>query len=225
MQKPRSIPDTNGDLVAAFPQQLADEVRAVLAVMPEARFAPVSPFSVDVGDEAVAIPYRIYLDEPPVEVVRSLTAMQRAILHCLYSRYSDGLVRQRHLEQIVSLDTPWVVPFVVQLVGEYVLEILEAIRHPFQPDRSTVCPAPAVRGLHRAESGVLRADRAPGGELLVLLLPVEVPRVRHLPGLPSPGPAAGRRNRPHGQTMAPPCAGGAHRGKTFREMNTAAVAR
>ncbi|MGW3152499.1 hypothetical protein ACWDG1_49720 [Streptomyces sp. NPDC001177] len=129
MQKPRSIPDTNGDLVAAFPQQLADEVRAVLAVMPEARFAPVSPFSVDVGDEAVAIPYRICLDEPPVEVVRSLTAMQRAILHCLYSRHSDGLVRQRHLEQIVSLDTPWVVPFVVQLVGEYVLEILEAIRH------------------------------------------------------------------------------------------------
>ncbi|MET8451709.1 hypothetical protein [Streptomyces sp. NPDC005209] len=129
MPKPRPIPETDCDLVAAFPQQLADEVRAVLAVMPEARYAPVSPFSVDVGDEAVAIPYRIHADELPVEVARSLTATQRAILHCLYSRHSDGLVRQRHLEHIVSLDEPWVAPFVVQLVGEYVLEILEAIRH------------------------------------------------------------------------------------------------
>ncbi|WP_326756769.1 hypothetical protein OHB56_02130 [Streptomyces sp. NBC_01635] len=55
--------------------------------------------------------------------------MQQAILHCLYSRHSDGLVRQRHLEQIASSDEPWVVPFVVQLAGEYVLEILESIQH------------------------------------------------------------------------------------------------
>ncbi|MFG2626846.1 hypothetical protein [Streptomyces sp. NPDC048473] len=49
------------------------------------------------------------------------------IVHCLYSRHSDGLVRQRHLEQILESSEPWVVPFVVQLAGEYVLEILEAI--------------------------------------------------------------------------------------------------
>ncbi|MFD5794242.1 hypothetical protein ACFWIO_12015 [Streptomyces diastatochromogenes] len=129
MQGPRSIAVADGDLAAAFPQRLAGEVRAVLAVMPEAWSAPMSPFSVDVGDEAVAIPYRIYQDEPPVDVVCSLTAVQRAILHCLYSRHSDGLVRQRHLEQLVGSEEPWVVPFVVQLVGEYVLEILEAIQH------------------------------------------------------------------------------------------------
>ncbi len=39
-----------------------------------------------------------------------------------------ALVRQRHLEQVVRSHEPWVVPFVVQLVGEYVVEILEAIR-------------------------------------------------------------------------------------------------
>ncbi|MGW1159623.1 hypothetical protein ACWD48_15665 [Streptomyces sp. NPDC002519] len=82
----------------------------------------------NVDDEAVAIPYRIYQGEPPIGLVRSLTVIQRQILHCLYSRHSDGLVRQRHLEQVVSSDKPWAVPFVVQLVGEYVLEILEAIQ-------------------------------------------------------------------------------------------------
>jgi len=120
---------TSGDLAAAFPRQLANDVHAVLAVMPEARIAPVSPFSVYVGDEAVAIPYRLDQDELPVDVVCSLTGMQQAILHCLYSRHSDGRVRRRHLQHIVSSDELWVVPFVVQLAGEYVLEILESIQH------------------------------------------------------------------------------------------------
>ncbi|MFC7014332.1 hypothetical protein ACFQMH_21910 [Streptomyces viridiviolaceus] len=115
-------------LVAAFPNQLASDVRVVLAVMPEAQIAPVSPFSVYVGDEVVAIPYRIYQDELPVEVARALTEAQQGILHCLYSPHSDGLVRQRHLEQIASSDEPWAVPFVVQLAGKYVLEILESIQ-------------------------------------------------------------------------------------------------
>ncbi|MEU6380850.1 hypothetical protein [Streptomyces sp. NPDC046909] len=127
MLEPLPTALTDGDLVAAFPRRLSDEVRAVLAVMPGARLAPASPFSVYVDDEALAIPCRIYPDEPPVDEVRTLTARQRVILHCLYSRHHDGRVRQRHLKQVVGVDLPWVVPFVVQLVGEYVLEILEEI--------------------------------------------------------------------------------------------------
>ncbi|AEW98346.1 hypothetical protein [Streptantibioticus cattleyicolor] len=116
------------ELVAAFPAWLAEDVRAVVAVMPESDSAPASPFSVVVGDETVAIPYRIHPDEPSVDVVRALTATRRAILHCLYSRHGDGVVRQRHLEHIVTCDEPWVVPFVVQLVGEYVVQIVKVIR-------------------------------------------------------------------------------------------------
>ncbi|WP_394814824.1 hypothetical protein [Streptomyces millisiae] len=99
MREPQVTALSVGDLGAAFPQHPADGVRA-------------------------AFPYRIYHDERPVDAVRSVSTPQRAILHCLYSRHSDGRVRQRHLEQIVSSDEPWVVPFVVQLAGEYVLEIL-----------------------------------------------------------------------------------------------------
>ncbi|MFH9982220.1 hypothetical protein ACH4ND_23855 [Streptomyces sp. NPDC017179] len=92
--------------------------------------------------EVVAIPYRIYQDEPSNDAVRWLTAPQWMILHCLYARHSDGLVRQRHLEQVVSSDEPWVMPYVVQLVGEYVLEILEAIQH-------GLCDLPSERSAHR----------------------------------------------------------------------------
>ena len=87
----------------------------------------MSPFSVEVARQLVAIPYRIYHEEPPESAVRSLTATQRTILHCLYTRHSDGRVRQRHLGAVVGSIEPWVVPFVVQLVGEYVVEIVEAI--------------------------------------------------------------------------------------------------
>lgn len=43
------------------------------------------------------------------------------------TRHHDGYVRQRHLEPLVAEPGEWVVPFVVQLLGEYVVEIHEAI--------------------------------------------------------------------------------------------------
>lgn len=95
--------------------------------MPDAVHSLQDPFQVDVRGETVTIPSRIYHDEPDADGVRSLAGLQPAILHCLYSRHCDGLVRQRHLEQILGLDEEWVAPFVLQLAGEYVLEILQAI--------------------------------------------------------------------------------------------------
>ncbi|WP_406376396.1 hypothetical protein OG788_43470 [Streptomyces sp. NBC_00647] len=114
-------------LVAAFPACLADDVQSVLKVMPEARHAPVGPFEIEVRGETVAIPARLYNEEPAVGSERSLTGTQQVILHCLYSRHHDGHVRQRHLERVLASSEPWVVPFVMQPAGEYVLEILHVI--------------------------------------------------------------------------------------------------
>ncbi|MFI7236873.1 hypothetical protein [Streptomyces cyaneofuscatus] len=127
MQLPRDPSNVAHALVAAFPTRLAGDVQSVLALMPEARLAPMMPFEVEVQGETVAIPSRIYNEEPGADLERPLAGTQQVILHCLYSRHSDGRVRQGHLEQIVASGEPWVVPFVVQLAGEYVLEILEAI--------------------------------------------------------------------------------------------------
>lgn len=76
----------------------------------------------------MSVPGRIYNDVPSPESVASLSSRQRQVLHCLYSRHCDGWVRQSHLAQILGSSDPWVIPFVVQLVGEYVLEILVDIR-------------------------------------------------------------------------------------------------
>ncbi|KIF75679.1 hypothetical protein QR77_20825 [Streptomyces sp. 150FB] len=120
--------DTKAPLVLAFPTALADDVRAVLAIMPRSRLEPAGMFSVAVRGEQVAIPSRLYNDEPPAGAVASLSPRQGTVLHCLYTRHHDGMVRQRHLEAIVGAPEPWIVPFVVQLAGEYVLEILVVVR-------------------------------------------------------------------------------------------------
>ncbi|MCX5416081.1 hypothetical protein [Streptomyces sp. NBC_00059] len=121
------LSDSRNPLLTAFPVELASDAEAVLAVMPDSRLQPHASFSVAVEGQQVVIPGRLYNDEPPTDAVASLSPRQRQLLHCLYSRHCDGVVRQRHLEKFVGSTDPWAVPFVVQLVGEYVLEILVVI--------------------------------------------------------------------------------------------------
>jgi hypothetical protein len=39
----------------------------------------------------------------------------------------DGFVHQRWLGMLLEADEPWVVPFIIQLLGEYVIEICRDI--------------------------------------------------------------------------------------------------
>lgn len=112
----------------AFPAELADDARTVVEVMPPSDSRPHGAFSVVVQGQEVSLPERLYNDEPPSEAVAALSSRQRQLLHCLYSRHHDGRVRERHLSAVVGAADPWVVPFVVRLVGEYVVEILVVIR-------------------------------------------------------------------------------------------------
>ncbi|MBD0669279.1 hypothetical protein BU198_34300 [Streptomyces sp. CBMA156] len=112
----------------AFPGPLADDVRVVLAAMGTSRLKPAAPFPVDVQGRLLAIPTRLYNDEPSADALESLSPRQLTILHCLYTRHHDGRIRRRHLECVVGSAQPWVVPYVVQLAGEYVVEILVVIR-------------------------------------------------------------------------------------------------
>ncbi|MEU4474209.1 hypothetical protein [Micromonospora sp. NPDC023888] len=140
-------------LEAAFPRHLGDDVRKALAVLPPAPHARTSPFRVLVDGEPVLIPSRIYLDEPSVAAEAALSATHRAVLDCLYTRHHDGRVRQRRLERVVGLFQPWVAPFVVQLVGEYVDEILLVIWRALAPELVVPhSPADAVYGRFAAEN-------------------------------------------------------------------------
>ncbi|MGW6012899.1 hypothetical protein [Streptomyces sp. NPDC055210] len=83
MQLPRDPSNIVHALAVAFPARLAGDVQNVLAVMPEARLAPMMPFEVEVQGEIVVIPSRIYNEEPGVDLERPLSGTQHFVLPAL----------------------------------------------------------------------------------------------------------------------------------------------
>ena len=117
----------NAGLAAAFPSALQPDVLVVLEQLPEPEHPAAATFRVKVDGEMVEIPTRIY-HSPSRIAGEGLTALQRELLDCLLTRHYDGLIRQEHLVRVVRTSHTWVVPFVVQLLGEYVVQIIDVIQ-------------------------------------------------------------------------------------------------
>ncbi|MEO6142639.1 MAG: hypothetical protein ABIP19_01535 [Dermatophilaceae bacterium] len=136
------------DLALAFPSALNGVVASLVTSLPVAQFehdgVVTSSHSHNCPDlilqgEEIRIPYRIYNPEPPRGMIDELVGDQRALVACLYSRHNDGFVRQRWLRALLTSHQPWVAPFVIQLLGEYVVEIaaeIEAFAHEQLPART-----------------------------------------------------------------------------------------
>lgn len=107
-------------ITCAFPRHLAAEVESLARTLnlPNAG----QGIAVTLGSEPLVIPYRLYL---PASCDAPLTPTQRLLHACLLTRHPDGHVRQQYLQRIITVQQPWVVPFVLQLCGEYVMELLE----------------------------------------------------------------------------------------------------
>jgi hypothetical protein len=118
-------PQDNKDLLRAFPSSVRDDVLAMVSVLPE-NLHGGRPFKVRVNGETIEIPTRVYHNTASIGM-RKLTGTQRHLLSCILTRHSDGYVRQNNLEQIISCSHPWVPAYVIQLLGEYVVEILQLI--------------------------------------------------------------------------------------------------
>jgi len=121
------IDETNLPLVRAFPTEIEGDVRAALACLPcDPHSLRIGSYTVNVRGETLSIPYRVYHDISKIRL-RALSQFQVEIVNCILSRHRDGFVRQRSLEQILGSKHTWVPAFVIQLAGEYVVEILELI--------------------------------------------------------------------------------------------------
>ena len=83
--------------------------------------------TVQLDKEVLNIPYRLYFNGPDKKDEAKLTGTQGTILNCIYLRHHDGHLRERRLRQLLDKNDYWVIPFTLQLLGEYVLEILEVL--------------------------------------------------------------------------------------------------
>ena len=113
----------------AFPSMLRSAVREVVARVSIGEWhAPRHAFAVNVDGETLRIPYRLYYD--PELLRRELSNSQsaaRLILLCLGTRHYDGFLRQECLRELLKNDASWLTPYLLQLAGEYVIEIAEQV--------------------------------------------------------------------------------------------------
>jgi len=129
-------------LFKAFPKTLKSDVEVVLNILPFAindvmltggqihkvdNLIHESILTVQLDNEQLVIPYRLYFNEPDIEKENKLTDIQKTILNCIYLRHHDGYLRQRRLEKLIAKNEHWVIPFTLQLLGEYVFEILHVL--------------------------------------------------------------------------------------------------
>ena len=117
---PPALPD-------AFPRALRVDAQALQAMDVWHPHPSHLHFIVTLADEKLAIPTRLYFDASLLAAIGDLNARQRAMLWCLGTRHHDGHVREECLRHLLPHLQDWMVPFVVQLIGEYVHEIIKLI--------------------------------------------------------------------------------------------------
>jgi hypothetical protein len=116
-------------LRAAFPAALRGDVDLVLERLPTPTHAASAD---DVGDvnvsgERVSIPARVYLPASAFPQAGELDARRRRILACICTRDHDGRVRESAVREILPPRYGFEGPFIVQLLGEHVVEIAQVI--------------------------------------------------------------------------------------------------
>lgn len=129
-------------LKKAFPAKLEKEVENVIQILPTENhkiklndeqihkvdnLIHSSEYEVKLNSEQLIIPYRIYFDEPKEEDEKRLNQIEREILNCIYLRHHNGYLRQKRLKNLLNSNSKFIIPFTIQLLGEYVFEILETL--------------------------------------------------------------------------------------------------
>lgn len=124
-------------LCKAFPSELREDVRVVFQLFTRPVYYYGSKVTEVTGEyttefvvnnEPVYIPYRIYYKEVSDYKINSLSETQKTVLYCIFTRSHNGYLREKFVRKLLATDYPkWVMPFIVKLCDDYVLEIVTAI--------------------------------------------------------------------------------------------------
>lgn len=123
--------DKKHELLKAFPTELEEDVIRVLSMIDQTNRLDFSYcFEVNFKGSKLNIPERIYYNEPSLLQYNTLTDRQQIVLNCLFTRHHDGFIREENLKKIIQQcnDHNWIIPYLIRLTGEYVIEILQVIK-------------------------------------------------------------------------------------------------
>lgn len=112
----------------AFPSSmasLADEAASELSPFVDDTYRKRSEV-IDVTGQMIAVPQRLHFADLSAgsNPLRNLNPASR----CLMTRATDGRLRQQAVRSVISHQRAWVAPFILLLLGDYVIEIVEDVR-------------------------------------------------------------------------------------------------
>lgn len=119
--------------VHAFPSDMAERVKEAVQLLArgQVRAPSESGISVCIAGQSLNIPYRVYYDNQLLLSSINGSDDIALISLCLGTRHWDGFLREQCLRRLLRSDENWTAAFVIQLLGEYVLEIIQPIQERF----------------------------------------------------------------------------------------------
>jgi len=119
-------------LSKGFPKELHSDLKKVLKILPIENnkldnLIHENNTKLVLNNEILFIPYRIYFNEPKPEFENLLTENQKDILNCIYLRHHNGYLREKRLKLLSENSDKWSTPYIFQLIGEYIYELLPII--------------------------------------------------------------------------------------------------
>ncbi|WP_270941049.1 hypothetical protein [Romboutsia lituseburensis] len=100
-------------LLDAFPKKLENDIKVVFEIIHfNTELCTIDTFDIQIDEEKIHIPSRIYCEEPnEIEEIK-MTHIQRQILNCFFTRHHSGYVRQKRLRQIFTKGNieKWMIP-------------------------------------------------------------------------------------------------------------------
>jgi hypothetical protein len=113
--------------IESFPTYLSGDVKFVVTKLESERDRDTK-IIVTLSGETIQIPDRIYINPPQETIQNQFSDTQKLIVACLFTRHHDGLIREKYLKEIINSGKNWTIPFIIQLLGEYVIEIIQIIQ-------------------------------------------------------------------------------------------------
>jgi hypothetical protein len=86
-----------------------------------------SPEPVAFGDEVLMMPQRLDYSPAAVDAAMSSSGDSAVVAACLGTKSYDGYLRQRSIEALLANPRAWSIPYLVDALGDYVLEILQVM--------------------------------------------------------------------------------------------------
>lgn len=116
--------------IHAFPSSMAECVEKLVQVLARGQIREPSEtvMFVCVVGESLRIPYRVYYDKQQLVRCINDTDEVALIARCLGTRHYDGFLREQCARHLLMAEEIWTVPFVVQLLGEYLIEVAQPIQ-------------------------------------------------------------------------------------------------